>query len=57
MRIEIDVPWAITLETMALKKISNESVFNKIREELWLVLWLELEGSEDRDNSSKRNLH
>lgn len=28
-----DSPWAVTLETMALKKTANENVFEKIREE------------------------
>ena len=31
---ERDTPWALTLETMALKKSSNEAVFRKILEEL-----------------------
>ena len=30
---ERDTPWALTLETMALKKSSNEEVFKKILEE------------------------
>ena len=33
---ERDTPWALTLETMALKKSSNEAVFRKILEELKL---------------------
>ena len=33
---ERDTPWALTLETMALKKSSNEAVFRKILEELQL---------------------
>ena len=32
---ERDTPWALTLETMVLKKSSNEAVFRKILEELW----------------------
>lgn len=31
---ERDKPWALALETMALKKSSNEKVFGKIRAEL-----------------------
>ena len=31
---ELDKPWALVLETMALKKSSNEKVFGKILEEL-----------------------